>query len=373
MGRDVHGDIYFEWRVTDFLEQLFRDLELRYERFTVDPQRDNILTAIGTSDDDAPLVLWEVHQDTVPIDGMTIEPFGAVIESGRIYGRGACDIKGGMSSMLTAVSLLADKALPVKLVLACTVNEEHGFSGAAQIQNLYRSAESKLLPRRPDAIIVSEPTELNAVVAHKGAVRWRIETHGVAGHSSSPDDGDNAIYRMAEVVTSLESYAGDVVGGLASHPRLTPPTLSVGMISGGLSVNTIPPSAEIAVDRRVLPGESPSTARQHVIDHLSQFEKITHHPPDISTGALSDECNGQLAGYLTDVLRPLKIDCKPIGVPYGTDAATLSDGDQTAPIPTVVFGPGSIEQAHREDEWVAIEQLEQAVEALCAIAINWPT
>ena len=319
MGRDIKGDIFYESRLTDQLRQLFDRLGLPQEVHPVEPLRGNILTAIGDlSDPQCPLVLWEVHQDTVPIDFMTIDPFAAELRDGRIYGRGACDIKGGMGCMLTALSRMMRKSLSIKLVLACTVNEEHGFTGALGLTQLYHSGQSQLLDRRPDAIIVAEPTELDVVVAHKGSIRWILETVGVAGHSSQPRHDHNAIYHMAQVVTCLEDYASRIVATRSAHPLLTEPTLSVGTIEGGLSVNTVPPAAHIAIDRRLLPGEEPQSARQHVIDYLNQHcsraDKIKHHPPMISAAALSNDHNSDLADRVCRMAAIHAVESKTIGV-----------------------------------------------------------
>src|SRR6266446_5758625 len=135
MGRPATGDIYYEHRMTGHLESLFRRLDLPVERHTVAPLRDNIVTRV--EGDVAPqrggkIVMLEAHQDTVPVEGMTIEPFTPRIEAGRLYGRGSCDIKGGMAAMIAAVSRLA-KEKPAgrpTVVLVCTINEEHGFTGA---------------------------------------------------------------------------------------------------------------------------------------------------------------------------------------------------------------------------------------------------
>lgn len=133
MGRNVTGDIYYEHRVTQYLENLFQSLGIPSERFTVAPLRDNIIARVDGSkspEKGGKLLLLEAHQDTVPVDGMTIHPFEPEIRDGRMYGRGSCDIKGGMAAMITALARLV-KEKPKKrptVILACTVNEEHGFS-----------------------------------------------------------------------------------------------------------------------------------------------------------------------------------------------------------------------------------------------------
>src|SRR4051812_16499810 len=257
MGRPASGDIYYEHRMTGHLEALFRGLGLPVERHTVAPLRDNIVTRV--EGDVAPerggkIVMLEAHQDTVPVEGMTIEPFTPKTQGQRLYGRGSCDIKGGMAAMIAAVARLATEkpAGRPTVVLVCTINEEHGFTGATHWAATYSgkapdsghgpeiappAGRSELLPRVPDAAIVAEPTKLNVVVAHKGAARWRCSTKGIATHSSQPQLGDNAIYHMARVLLMLEQYARDVVPQLASHPLCGQPTLSVGVISGGISVN----------------------------------------------------------------------------------------------------------------------------------------
>jgi acetylornithine deacetylase/succinyl-diaminopimelate desuccinylase family protein len=380
MGRNVTGEIYYEHRVTDYLESLFRRLSLPYERFRVAPQRDNIIVRVEGStppEDGGPVLMFEAHQDTVPIDGMEIDPFAADIEDGRLYGRGACDIKGGMAAMLTALAHISDERPPHRptVILACTVNEEHGFTGATHWADTYTGRtkqKSKLLNRVPTATIVAEPTELNVVVAHKGACRWRCHTTGVAAHSSQPERGDNAFYHMARVLTVLEQYARDVVPHLSNHPLVGHPTLSVGLISGGISVNTVPDRCTIEIDRRVLPGEDPDAAFNHAVTHLNSYvttgTPVVHEPPFMLTKGLNNDLNGPLAERLVQAIREhVPTAGAQIGVPFGTDAPHYAATGS----PTVVFGPGSIAQAHTKDEWIDLNQLHQATDILCDLIRHW--
>jgi acetylornithine deacetylase len=227
------------------------------------------------------------------------------------------------------------------------------------------------LPRVPDACIVAEPTQLDVVVAHKGAARWRCHTRGVATHSSQPHLGDNAIYHMARVVQVLEQYAKNVVPHLSEHPLCSRPTLSVGTISGGFGVNTVPDRATIEIDRRVLPGEDPQAALDHCLEfintHVPVGTPVMHDVPFMLTRGLADDANGQLAGRLGDAIRRAGGSGKAVGVPYGTDAPHYS----ATGCPTVVFGPGSIDQAHTADEWIEVAQLRTAAEVLFEFARNW--
>jgi acetylornithine deacetylase/succinyl-diaminopimelate desuccinylase-like protein len=377
MGRDVSGPEYFEYRLTDYLEQLFERLELPYQRQTIEPKRDNIVARL---DGDVPpseggsVLLFEAHQDTVPVDGMTIDPWAAEVRDGRVYGRGSCDIKGGLCAMLGAVARLAEerpRGMPT-IIMACTVNEEHGYSGASALPRLWSGGPRSIIPRRPDAAVIAEPTQLNVVVAHKGAVRWRCHTRGRACHSSQPHLGDNALYKMARVLTSLEAYHREVAPRVPPHRLCGPATLSVGTIRGGISVNTVPDECMIEIDRRLLPGEDPQTVYRGIIDFVSSRVgdiPLVHEEPFMNSLPLSDEQNGQVAQRLAATAKSVTGSCERTGVAFGTDASTISQSG----VPAVVFGPGSIDQAHTCDEWLEIEQLELASEILYHFAAGLGT
>jgi acetylornithine deacetylase len=309
--------------------------------------------------------MFEAHQDTVPVDGMTIDPFVPVVRDGRLSGRGACDIKGGLTAMLGAFARLAEERPPdmPTILMACTVNEEFGYSGAAVLDRLWSRAGS-IFPRKPDAAIVAEPTELQVVIAHRGVARWRCHTRGRAAHSSQPHLGVNAIFKMARVLEALERYQLEVTPKLRAHPLCGTPTLSVGMITGGISVNTVPERCTIDIDRRVVPGEDPLAAQRHIIEYVAAATggdaAVEHEPPYLAGGGLSDDVNGPLAAQMVAAARSAGIECRTIGVPYGTNAAAIG----AKGVPSIVFGPGSIDQAHTADEWLSLDQLAQASEAL---------
>jgi len=376
MGREATGDEFYEYRVTEYLQSAFERLGLAWQRQAVSPKRDNILARL---DGDIPpeeggkILMFEVHQDTVPVDGMTIPPWTPGIDNGRVYGRGSCDVKGGMACILAAVSRLAEErpaGLPT-IVMACSVNEEYGFTGASQMPKLWESGAGGLIPRAPDAVVVAEPTDLDVVVAHKGAVRWCCRTHGRAVHSSQPDLGDNAIYRMGPVLNVLEEYAQDVIPKLGHHALVGTPTLSVGVISGGISVNTVPDRCMIEIDRRLLPDEDPMSALEHakafLADELDDPQAMEFEEPHLAMRGLKDDLNAQLAASLSEASRGHGGRGQCVGVPYGTDAPAF----YSAGIPTVVFGPGSIEQAHTADEWITVDQLHAAAEIFYQFACKY--
>ena len=378
MGRDPSVSPRFEADITDYLQDQFEQLGLPWERHPVEEYRDNIVTRLaGTRhpEDGGPLILWEVHQDTVPVDGMTIDPWVAEVREGRLYGRGSCDVKGTMACMLSALSQCVESKskggdFPT-IVLACTVNEEHGYTGAKALTELWLDGRSKLLPHAPDVAIVAEPTLLDVVVAHKGVVRWRCHSRGVAGHSANPHLGKNAIFGMSRVLTALQQYAEEVVPGLGDHPLVGKPTLSVGTITGGISVNTIPDDCSIEIDRRVLPGEDPQQAYDHVVSFVAEQiggEDVEHEPPFMVARGLPDDDNQSLGGRLAEVVRGQgSSGGRCIGVPFGTNASPIA----ATGVPTVVFGAGSIDQAHTADEWVEVEQLHRVIDVLYRLAADW--
>jgi acetylornithine deacetylase len=389
MGRDVAGPPFGESRLSDLLVELFRGQGWPFLRSQVHLDRDNVLARIDGNPsprEGGELLLWDVHQDTVPADGMTVKPFAGECCDGRVYGRGACDVKGSMAAMLAALSRLSENVEPSPgpslrergsrtarptIVLACTVNEECGYTGAQDLSRMWSDvpADAEFIPRRPDAAMVAEPTGLNVVVAHQGQVRWRCHTIGRAAHTSRPDAGINAIYAMSGVVQAIErSHAELSISGPA-HPLCGRPSVCVSTIRGGVAINTVPERATIEIDRRLAPGESPDAAFKALKAHIAENVdlrgcQIHHDPPFMQSVGLSDESNRGLAERMAAAVRENGRSSELVGVPFGTDAAAIS----AAAVPTVVFGPGSIEQAHTADEFISIEELELATEIFYRLA-----
>jgi acetylornithine deacetylase len=359
MGRPLQGPEFYEHRVTAYLEDFFRGLGVPYERQPVAPLRDNIVARCELPGATRTLML-EAHQDTVPTDNMTIEPFAARVADGRLYGRGACDIKGGMAAMLAAFARLVRErpAGPFHIVMACSVDEEHTALGVQRLA---------AVGPRVDFAVVAEPTRLQIVHAHKGLARWHMTTAGRSCHSSSPEQGVNAIYRMARLLVGVEWFA-EQLRASRSDPLLGPPTLSVGRIDGGTSVNTVPDRCRIEVDRRLLPGEDPEAARGELVTFLRDKAGIDFpfecEELRMSKTALSPRGSEDLVARLGRAIDAVAGTHRVHGVPYGTDASTLA----AAGIPAVVFGPGDIAQAHTCDEWVALDEVERASEILYRLA-----
>jgi acetylornithine deacetylase len=358
MGRELVGATMLEHRVTAYLEEFCRSLGVPCERQAVAPGRENLVARYEPTGAKRRLV-FEVHQDTVPTDHMTIDPFGGVIEGGKLYGRGACDVKGGMASMLGAFARLVREkpANSAAVVLACTVDEEHTFLG---VQRLAKGLKA-------DGAVVAEPTGLQLVQAHKGVVRWHLRTAGRACHSSTPEQGVNAIYHMAGLLQRTEEFAA-TLQATRSDPLLGPATLSVGRIEGGTSVNTVPDRCQAEVDRRLIPGEDALVALEEFRAWLGErapapFEWSCSEPFLICP-SLPPQASSAIARDLGRAIDDVVGSHRELAVPYGTDASTLAG----AGIPSVVFGPGDIARAHTRDEWVPLDEVEQASEILYRLA-----
>jgi len=375
MGRDVAGPEYGESRMTDLLVGICEQHCWPYLRQPVHPGRDNLLVLVEGNPsprERGEVLLWDVHQDTVATDGMTVAPFGGEVRDGRVYGRGASDVKGSMAAMLAALSRVAESAPSQRptIVLACTANEECGFTGARAIVGLWKErTESNILSHTPRAAVVAEPTNFNVIVAHQGQVRWRCHTVGRAAHTSRPDNGINAIYAMAQIIQAIERFHKELSSSGPEHPLCGRPSVCVSTIRGGVGVNTVPERATIEIDRRLAPSEPPTAAYEQLISYVATYAdvgrcRLEHDAPFMQSMGLSDQNNRPMAGRLTNLVRQRGRDSTACGAPYGTDAAAIS----AAGVPTVVFGPGSIDQAHTADEFIAIDELMLGTEIFYDIA-----
>ena len=363
MGGTVDQAICYEGRVSDWLVKFFQSIGAEYERIEVSPGRDNIIARYDSPGAEF-TILMDAHQDTVPVEGMTIDPFTPKIADGRLWGRGACDVKGGMAAMLFAFRRLIQEqpAGAANVVLSCTCDEEATIIGISDLVTYWTTAKgkSKLLESPPDVAIIAEPTELDVVVAHRGVTRFKIRTKGRACHSSDPTQGVNAIYRMAKLVSGLQEYADGLAVTVKAHPLCGSASLSVGKISGGTSVNIVPDECVIEIDRRITPGEDASGIVIGIREFLAarldfdfEFDK-----PWIECPALTDANNTDLANSVLQHIAVVDGPHAAVGVPYGTHASPTC----AAGVPSIVFGPGSIQQAHTKDEYIDIGQLEKAAE-----------
>jgi acetylornithine deacetylase len=283
---------------------------------------------------------------------MVIPPFDPQIKNDRVYGRGACDTKAGLAAMMHAMSDLKKSGeQPCSEVwVVSAVDEEHTYRGVLKLREKLQAT----------AAVVSEPTEVRMMISSKGCLRWRIIVQGKAAHSSKPDLGANAIEHMARLVCLLREHSAHLKR--FKHPLVGSPTLSVGLIHGGTQVNVVPGSCWIEVDRRLVPGEEPEKVLSDYRELLMGFcathpdIEVVMEPPALQDQPLETPADCALVSHTARVLQEIGLDPRPCGVPFGSDASKLS----RAGIPSIILGPGSIEQAHTVDEFVEIEQVEKA-------------
>jgi acetylornithine deacetylase/succinyl-diaminopimelate desuccinylase-like protein len=341
--------------VADYLTALAGKSGLSVELQEVFPGRSNLIARLEARGKTKRRVMLAPHMDTVVARPEQLKP---VKKGGRIYGRGACDTKGSVAAMLTAVLEVAKKrgaAHETEIIFCAFVDEEDGQNGS---RTLARSGF------KADLAIVGEPTKLKAVTAHKGDLWLKIETRGKAAHGSKPELGKNAVRAMCPIVEWLEGpYARSL--RKRKHWLLGSPTISVGAIRGGTQANVVPDRCEIIIDRRTIPGEREAA----VVGELKRFLKTQE--------------NARMVNYKTNPCLPMETNLKlPLvrefmgqlgqkeaeGVDFFCDSAVLS----AAGIPCVVFGPGDIAQAHTIDEWIAVTQLERATTILERFLLSLP-
>ncbi|WP_053202527.1 M20 family metallopeptidase [Jiangella muralis] len=288
-------------------------------------------------------VLIEGHLDTVGLPAGRQRPV-ARVEGGRIHGRGACDVKGGIAAAYTAVERLAREGAlrHVDLSLLLAVDEEHAFRGIT-----HRLATGAA----PDLAIVLEPTELRIVTRHHGVIRFEADVPGVSAHTSRGDGGRNAIVGALRMIDDLERWhAARAAAGSV---------LTVATIRGGSAMNVVPDSCTVGVEVRTAPADDPAAVLAE-IRALLPGEIVVREL--LADGGLLSAPDGPLPRALGAALREQGLDPRPAGVRFGTDASKLG----RAGVPAVVFGPGSIDQAHADDEWVELGDVVRASRALHA-------
>jgi acetylornithine deacetylase len=299
------------------------------------------------------------HVDTVPVDGQawSADPFTLRRSDGRLYARGAADMKGFVSACLAAVPEMKARNLARPLHLFISYDEEVGCHGAKRlIEDLDESG------LKPALCVVGEPSGMQPILAHKGKLNLRVAVRGMPGHSSEPSKGVNAIQAAGEAIAYVASEARRLANEGPFEDGFDPPhtTIHVGTIQGGTILNIIPERCEFIMEWRVIPGDDPN---RHV-ERLRQFVAATIEPAmhavNRSTGFEYDvlvEMPGlSLAPdhELTAIVKQLTGSNSTGKVSYGTEGGYY----QGAAIPTIVCGPGHIAQAHQPDEWIAQEQLD---------------
>ena len=348
----------------EIIQGELRDLGLKVDLIEKRDHRTNVVARLK-GEKGEPTLLYNGHMDVVPPGhGWSREPFGGEIIGRNLYGRGAADMKSGLASMITGIKAIVESGIKLEgdLILTAVADEETG--------SVYGTRHLIEMGIRADMAVVSEPTDLRIEIANKGLLWIKISTHGRGSHASRPHLGVNAISKMMNVVSALQSIKLEGVNSIFDVPT---PTLSVTTIEGGTKVNVIPDLCTIGVDRRLLPGEDPHIALQLITDVINNLKGkdtelnttlnvLEEWPPmEIS----KDE---PIVKHLTKAVETVT-GRRPnlYGKAAGTDASFLV---RDAKIPTALFGPGDPSLSHTPDEHVNLDKVTEAAKVFATLAFN---
>ena len=358
-----------EVAVVDWLENWGQTHKLQTLREPALPGRDNISFTINNGA--GPHLLLNGHTDTVSVAGMCIEPFSGEVREGRLWGRGATDMKGPLACMLAALlELRAREDWRGTVTVGCVVDEETEFQG---IVHLIKDHEPW------DFAVVGEPTRMRVVHGCKGCLRSVVRVRGRTAHSSDPSQGRNAIVGVAPVLEALQEFFDSQIGQF-TREGFSPCTGSVGLIEGGSAINIVPDDCTVTFDIRTVPGQSSADTmaalETFVRQRVSERDGIEfivappfHDSPSFETAANHP---------LVQTACALQNQPEPDTVPFGCDGSKLA----AVGIPTIIFGPGNIAQAHTKDEFISLTVCEpnqnhfeikcSPTNPDCTISPRWP-
>ncbi len=346
-----------EGRIAQAIAEHLRRIGLDVELQDALPGRPNVVGVLEGRSRGRSLMLCG-HMDTVGVDGMSA-PFGPIERDGRLYGRGAQDMKGGLAAMIDAARVVAQEGLASgRLIIAAVVDEEYASVGADALVTRWRA----------DAAVVTEPTDLQIAIGHKGFAWFEIETRGRAAHGSRPREGRDAIVRMGRVLHELERLDRRLQAR-PPHPLMGPPSLHASIIEGGREWSSYPDRCTLELERRTVAGETDAS----VVAEFEQLLGRLRHADaelDISLKPIFSRPPYEIAAD-AELPRALAValgaqQSAPTMMSFWTDAAVLG----TSGIPSVLFGPGG-GGLHSEVEYVELQDVLRCRDALAALARAW--
>jgi acetylornithine deacetylase len=303
------------------------------------------------------------HLDTVQVDGMTHSPFGADLRDGRIWGRGSCDMKGGVAAMCAAAAQAnAAGELGGEVIVTAVADEEWSSIGARDV------VESGV---RASAVVVTEPTRLTVARAHRGFVWVTITLRGRAAHGSRYDIGIDAIRHAGFLLTELDALERRELEHI-THPLLGHASLHAGLIAGGTAMTAYPDKCVLRIERRTLPGETPeqvmaqfdaacaAVKAQHPSFSATVSRDVYRPPSDVPEDA-------EIVGALVAATARVDTRAAVTGVSYWADAAVFNG----AGMPAVCYGPGDIALAHGAEEWIPVDEITRATAVLRHFVSDW--
>ncbi|MHA1934910.1 MAG: ArgE/DapE family deacylase [Candidatus Thorarchaeota archaeon] len=341
-----------------YLERL--GLEVHYQK--IDSSRSNVIGILRGTGDGRTLML-NGHTDTVSIKGMDIEPLEPKYSDGRVYGRGSCDMKGSLSAMVMAAESIikSGQKLTGDVILVFVADEEYASLGTENLIKEYTA----------DAAIVTEPTNLDIIIAHKGFAWMQIEVYGKAAHGSQFARGVDAIVKTGKVLSAIGELE-QIFASLPPHPLLQRPSIHASLIEGGVELSTYPDYCKIQLERRSLPNENKETIEaeiQAVIERIGSADQQFNARSEVFFYRPGFEISDDtpIIEYLNKACEAV-ISHKPklVGASWWTDAALLTG----AGIPTVLFGPIG-EGGHSATEFVDFDSLVTTTRILIKTIVNF--
>ena len=350
MGRPCTSSEPVERKVLEYIETLFEPygVEMRRQRCSL-LHESLLITLLGKNE--SKFTLLESHVDTVPADEWLDTAFTPRVEGSLLYGRGACDDKGPLASMMLALlDILESGGLPpYPVAFLAAGDEEYAQTGIKYFAGLdYPIGRA----------VIGEATGLVPIIQHKGTVRWDIKIQGRSAHTSRAELGRNAITDAFKVIALLDEHQ-QYLREHFMNPLTNAPSITVTTIQGGRTRNSVPDECTISVDFRVVPGMNPAEARQALIAQLEgQGIDVAHSEIQLMTPPLDTRREDPFSQIVLRICREATGNANMdfAGAPYGTDAAWVSDKS-----PSLVLGPGSIESAHAVNENVDLDEV-----VLCA-------
>lgn len=346
------GEAQIAQFVADWLTYLGLDVTLE----DAAPSRPNVI-AVARGTGGGRSLMLNAHMDTVGVAGVQ-HPFQPEIIDNKLYGRGAYDMKGSLAACMLAMAAIRQMRLPGDVILTGVVDEEYASIGTQAVIKGWKA----------EAAIVTEPTEMQLCVAHKGFVWLEIETLGRAAHGSRPDLGVDAIVKMGKILVELETLEQELRAG-SEHPRLGIGSLHASLITGGQELSSYPERCLVQVERRTIPGETPAIVETQFHEVLNRV--LAADPTFKATVRTTLVRDSFEIPETAPIVAAVRDQAKALlghppaftGAPFWMDAALLS----AAGIPTVVFGPGGT-GAHAAVEWVDLTHVAQCAEIFAATA-----
>lgn len=353
--RNPGGD---ESACIDHLSALLRDAGFTVRTASFEKGRPSLVARRGAGR--RPALCFAGHIDTVPL-GETpwrTDPFGGDIRGGRLYGRGACDMKSGVAAFVTAACRVARQLDAADdLILIIVSGEETGCQGSRHL------AEHRELLGNAGAVVVGEPTGNYPLVGHKGALWLSARFSGRTAHGAMPEKGDNAVYKAAAAVGRLQQFDFAV----SPHPHLGQPTLNVGTFHGGLNINSVPDVADVGIDIRTMPGLDHGDLTRRIQDCLGNGAALSHL---IDVNALWTPPTHPWVQTVYRIVEPFIGEAPQMRtVAFFTDGAPLQAA--YCGVPTLILGPGASTMAHRTDESCPISEIDAAAAIYQRIAEKW--